>query len=87
VTGFILPDGSEALFGLATVAALEDSMPERVRFEGLDSGDVDRRYARDNRMAVRVAQRARRRSPLASYASASRNQTRQFSGSASTAAL
>ena len=41
VTGFVLPDGSEALFSIATVAALEDSVPERVRLEGLDP---QRRY-------------------------------------------
>lgn len=36
VTGFVLPDGSEALFSIATVAAMEDAVPERVRLIGLD---------------------------------------------------
>ncbi|MFF1572532.1 alpha-galactosidase [Leifsonia sp. NPDC058292] len=36
VTGFVLPDRSEALYSIATVAALEDAVPERVRLDGLD---------------------------------------------------
>jgi alpha-galactosidase len=41
VTGFVLPDRSEALFSIATVASLEDSLPEPLRLAGLDP---QRRY-------------------------------------------
>ncbi|THV23617.1 alpha-galactosidase [Glycomyces paridis] len=42
VRGVVAPDRSEAVFTFATVASLEDALPERVRLAGLDP---DRRYA------------------------------------------
>ncbi|SDL20053.1 alpha-galactosidase [Glycomyces sambucus] len=41
VRGVVAPDRSEAVFTLATVASLEEALPERVRLDGLDP---DRRY-------------------------------------------
>jgi alpha-galactosidase len=41
VRGVVAPDGSEAVFTVATVASLEDALPERVRLDGLDP---ERRY-------------------------------------------
>jgi alpha-galactosidase len=41
VTGAVLPDRSEGVWTIATVATLEDAMPERVRLHGLAP---DRRY-------------------------------------------
>jgi len=41
VTGAVAQDGSEAVFTIASVATLEDSLPERIRLAGLDP---DRRY-------------------------------------------
>ncbi|WP_030154638.1 alpha-galactosidase [Glycomyces sp. NRRL B-16210] len=41
VRGVVAPDRSEAVFTIATVASLEDALPERVRLDGLDP---ERRY-------------------------------------------
>ena len=41
VTGVVAADGGEAIFTVATVAALEEALPEPVRLPGLDP---DRRY-------------------------------------------
>ena len=53
VTGFVLPDGSEALFSIATVAALEDAVPERVRLDGLDPRTRYRLSLRDEASVCR----------------------------------
>jgi alpha-galactosidase len=36
VTGYVLPDQSEGVWTIATVATLEDALPEKVRLHGLD---------------------------------------------------
>ncbi|MET4538530.1 alpha-galactosidase [Arthrobacter bambusae] len=41
VTGAVLPDQSEGVWTIASVATLEDALPERVRLHGLD---LSRRY-------------------------------------------
>ena len=41
VTGAVLPDQSEGVWTIASVATLEDALPERIRLHGLD---VSRRY-------------------------------------------
>jgi alpha-galactosidase len=40
VVGAVAPDGSEAVFTIASVATLEDSLPERIRLHGLDEDAI-----------------------------------------------
>ncbi len=53
VTGSVLPDQSEGVWTIATVATLEDALPEKIRLQGLDP---DTRYRVSVRKELGVAQ-------------------------------
>jgi alpha-galactosidase len=53
VRGVVAPDRSEAVFTVATVASLEESLAERLRLDGLDPA---RRYAVRVRDEIEAAQ-------------------------------